>query len=102
MSATVGNRFMRPMTSAASACTSAVTRMALPSGTPSTVDCRKRARKDNAAAIIHTIVESRATGMPSIAARSPRSAAARTARPVLVAPRKRATAIMARGPRSRR
>ena len=95
--AIVGSRVIRPITSAANAWTSALTRIALPSGTPSTVACRNRARNDSPAASDHTIVDRRATGMPSIAARSPRSAAARTARPVWVAPRNRATPTIASG-----
>ena len=85
------------MTSAASAWTSALIRSALPSGTPSTPLCSQRARNESPAASDQTIVDSRPTGMPSIAARSPRSAAARIARPVRVAPRNQATNAIAAG-----
>ncbi len=45
---------------------------------------RKMATADSTAASTHTSVETRATGMPSSEARSPFSAAARTAMPMSV------------------
>ncbi len=69
------------MTSAASACTSATMLSAVPSGTPMMPARRNRARNDSPAAIAHTSVDSQATGMPSICARSLCSAAPRTAVP---------------------
>ncbi len=58
---------------------------------------RKSARNDSPAAIAHTSVESQATGIPSINARSLRSAEPRIAVPSRVVPRNTATATMARG-----
>ena len=95
--AMVGSRVIRPITSAASAWTSALIRSALPRGTPSTPLCSQRARNESPAASDQTIVDSRLTGIPSIAARSPRSAAARIAKPVRVAPRNQATNAIAAG-----
>ena len=95
--ATVGRCRRRPMTSAASASTSVDRLSAAPSGTPRMPARRNSARKDSPAAIAQTSVESQATGMPSISARSLRSAEPRMAVPSRVVPRKTATAIMASG-----
>ena len=58
---------------------------------------RNRARNESPAAIAHTSVDSQATGMPSICARSLCSAAPRTAVPSRVRPRNSATATIAIG-----
>ncbi len=55
-----------------------------PTGMPVIGMRRNTASADSAAAIIHTIVLSRLTGMPSRAARSEFSADARTAMPTSV------------------
>ena len=85
------------MTSAASASTSVERLNAVPSGMPRIPARRNSARNDRAAAIAHTSVESHATGMPSISARSLRSADPRMAVPSRVVPRNTATATIASG-----
>ena len=95
--ATVGRCLRRPMTRAARACTSAVRLSAAPRGTPRMPARRNNARNDRPAAIAHTSVDSQATGMPSINARSLRSADPRIAVPIRVDPRNTATPIMASG-----
>ncbi len=85
------------MTSAASAWTRATMLSAVPTGTPVMPARRNRARNDSPAATAHTSVDSQATGMPSICARSLCSAAPRTAVPSRVLPRNSATATIAIG-----
>ncbi len=97
VAATVGRYRSRPITRAARASTSVDRLSAAPSGTPRIPARRNRARNDSAAAMPHTSVESHATGMPSISARSLRSAEPRMAVPSRVVPRKTATATMASG-----
>ena len=79
--AIVGSRSSRPMTIAARQIKSCGNAAAYPTGTPMMPLRKNRATNDIAAAIPHTRVFNLLTGMPSIAARSPRSALARTARP---------------------
>ena len=95
--ATVGSRSSRAITRAASACSSAGRPAAYPTGTPMIPLRRNSATNDIAAAIAHTNVFSRPTGMPSIAARSPRSALARMATPYRLRARNQATPTIISG-----
>ena len=97
--AIVGKLRSRPITKAASASTKPETESAPPIGTPRIPERKKRAKNDSADANIHTMVESQPTGMPRRAARSLRSAAARTAMPTCVFERNNPTAIIASGAR---
>ena len=62
----VGSRSSRPMTSAASACSSVDSATAKPSGTPVMPLFRNRATNASTVDSVHTTVLMRATGMPSI------------------------------------
>ncbi len=79
--AIVGNRSMRPITAAASAWRRKLGPSTVPSGSPTVPARRNIATYANTLAMTHTTVWSRLTGMPSVAARSPRSADARIAVP---------------------
>jgi hypothetical protein len=92
-----GMSVMRPTMRAASALSRTVSPTGEPSGRPTTPAWRNSARNDSAAATAQTMVCRRPTGMPSRAARSARSAAARTATPTSVNRRNAATAIIASG-----
>ena len=80
--AMVGNRSKRPITAAPMAWIRNAGPKGLPIGSPTAPVRRNSARNARSDAIVQTIVWTRPTLMPSIEARSPRSAAARTAMPV--------------------
>ena len=74
-----------------------LTSKALPIGAPRMPARRNSATNDNAAASAHTTVDNRETGMPSMLARSLRSADARTATPIRVRLRNSATSTITIG-----
>ncbi len=71
-----------PRASAASAVTSVTMPIEAVRGKPSTAPCRKTPRNDSTVATTQVTSSMRSTGMPRSSARSPRSAAARTAIPM--------------------
>ena len=79
--AIVGNRSIRPIPAAASAWRRKLGPRTSPSGSPTVPARRNIATYARTLAITQTIVCRRFTGMPSVAARSPRSADARIAVP---------------------
>ena len=97
VTATVGRLVSLPMTSAERPRTSALRLSAEPIGTPRMPASRKRARNESPAAIAQTNVDNQLTGIPSMRARSARSAAPRTAMPTRARARNHATAAIASG-----
>ena len=95
--AMVGRLRKRPMTSAASAKTKFEIANAPPIGTPKIPARKNKARNDKTDANIQTTVDSQPTGIPRSAARSLRSAAARTAVPRVVFDKNKPTATIANG-----
>ena len=88
---------IRPMTSAASDRSTTDSRAPTPKGRLVTPAVSTTEANDSTVASVHTCASSRRTGMPSSAARSERSAAARTAVPVSVRRSRTATAMIASG-----
>jgi hypothetical protein len=86
----IGRLVMPPITQAASARTRMAGPSTEPSGTPITPARMNTATKASTLAMLHTIICTRLTGMPSSAARSKLSALARTAIPVFVTRKNRA------------
>ena len=95
--AIVGSRSMRPITAAARAWSRKLGPSTWPTGRPTTVARRNMATNARTLAITQTIVFSRMTGTPRVAARSPRSAAPRIAVPKLERCMKRARAMKQTG-----
>ena len=90
--AIVVNRSNRPNTAAASACTRNVGASTSPIGRPTAPARRNMARNASTEATTHTTVCRRLTGMPSVKARSARSAAPTMAMPMVERWRNRASA----------
>ena len=86
-----------PRTRAVRARSNTLKLSALSSGSPSTPARRNTATNASRPATAHTTVCTRRTGMPSIAARSPSSALARTATPIELNRRPAASSAMAMG-----
>ena len=101
VTAIAGRSLSCPIASAAMAGTSAVAPIAVPHGTPRMPARRNRAMNESRLATTHVSVANRLTGMPSMAARSDRSAVARIAVPSRVRSRKKATAAIANGATTR-
>jgi hypothetical protein len=81
--AIVGSLVKRPNTAAARACSRKVGDSTCPIGSPTAPARRNMARKARTDATVHTTVCSRRTGMPSVDARSARSAAPTMAMPTI-------------------